>query len=70
MLVYGDAWEWVWDRFSSVTMHSNGTYQTLDAATDAAARCVHTLKSMSKRQVSIEIATLTTSVDVSLLKNN
>ena len=20
MLVYGDAWEWVWDRFSSVTI--------------------------------------------------
>ena len=20
MLVYGDAWEWVWDRFSSITI--------------------------------------------------
>ena len=25
MQVNGDAWEWVWDRFLSVTMHSNGT---------------------------------------------
>ena len=23
--VYGVAWEWIWDRFSSVTMHFNGT---------------------------------------------
>ena len=38
--VYGDAWEWIWDPFWSVTMHSNGTLP-LDALLDA--RCVHTL---------------------------
>ena len=31
--VQGDAWEWVWDRFWSITMHSNGTL--LDAPLDA-----------------------------------
>ena len=35
MLVYGDAWEWVWDRFSSVTMYSNGIQSDAAAATDA-----------------------------------
>ena len=35
MLVYDDAWEWVWDRFSSVTIDQH--CMMLDAA--AAARC-------------------------------
>ena len=36
-----DAWEWVWDRFSSVTMYSNGDG-------DAASQCVHTLMCIGK----------------------
>ena len=42
--VYGDAWEWVWDRFWSVTIHSNGTLPLplmLDMPLDA--RCEHSL---------------------------
>ena len=38
--VYGDAWEWVWDQFWRVIMHSNGTLPlplTLGAPLDA--RC-------------------------------
>ena len=40
-----DAWEWVWDRFWNVTMHSNGTLPlmlTLDAPLDA--RCGYSLR--------------------------
>ena len=35
MQVNGDAWEWVWDTFSSVTMYFNEILS--DAASDAAA---------------------------------
>ena len=40
-----DAWEWVWDRFWSFTMHSNGTL-LLDAPLDGPldAWCVYTLR--------------------------
>ena len=34
-------WEWVWDRFWSGTMHSNGT---LPLPLPLAARCAHTLR--------------------------
>ena len=40
-----DAWEWVWDRFWSITMHSNGTLPLdvpLAALVDA--RCGYALK--------------------------
>ena len=40
-IMHYNAWEWVWDRFSSVTMYSNGDG-------DAAAQCVHTLMCIGK----------------------
>ena len=47
MQVNGDAWEWVWDRFWSVTMHSNENYLTLRMTLPLPlmldARCVYSL---------------------------
>ena len=38
MLVNGDIWEWVWDRFSSIS-----SVPALAAAPDTDARCVYSL---------------------------
>ena len=44
-----DTWEWAWDRFWSITMHSNGTL-LLDVPVDA--RCVYTLSPLLQSSLS------------------
>ena len=40
-----DAWEWIWDRFSSVTIYSDGSGNaSVNAATVADAQCVYALR--------------------------